>query len=296
MLTVDPAATPVARLHALLLSSIAPRPIAFASTVDRDGLANLAPFSFFNAFGSRPATLIFSPARRVRDNTVKNTLDNVREVPEVVINVVTYDMVQQANVASSEYPKGVDEFVKAGFTKLPAMCVRPWRVAESPVHLECRVVDVRSMGDQGGAANLIICEVLLMHIAERVLDDEGRIDPNKIDLVARMGQDYYCRASGAALFQVPKPLERPALGLDGLPEHIRNSSVLTGNDLGILANTEKLPSADDLQDVDVAALLESIRNQAAGDAEQMRLRCHAVARELIAEKRIREAWKLLLSC
>ncbi|MCS6990297.1 MAG: flavin reductase family protein [Chitinophagales bacterium] len=295
MLTIDPAETPVPRMHSFLLSAVAPRPIAFASTVDRDGNANLSPFSFFNAFGSRPATLIFSPARRVRDQAVKNTLENVLEVPEVVINVVTYNMVQQANVASSEYPKGVDEFVKAGFTKLRSERVRPWRVAESPVQMECKVVEVKSMGEQGGAANLVICEVLLMHVSEKVLDNQGRIDPNKIDLVARMGQDYYCRASGAALFQVPKPLERPAIGLDGLPEAIRNSSVLTGNDLGLLANVDKIPGLENLQDVHVDELIHELQMRFGNDTESLHYHLHLMAKHLLAENRVREAWKLLLT-
>ncbi|MCS6916654.1 MAG: flavin reductase family protein [Chitinophagales bacterium] len=295
MLIVDPAEVPVPRMHGYLLSAVAPRPIAFASTVDAAGNANLSPFSFFNAFGSRPVTLVFSPARRVRDNTVKNTLDNVREVPEVVINVVTYDMVQQANVASSEYPKGIDEFVKAGFSKLPSLRVRPWRVAESPVHMECKVVEIKSMGEQGGGANLVICEVLLMHIADRVLDAQGRIDPHKLDLVARMGQDFYCRASGAALFRVPKPTDQPALGLDGLPEAIRNSVVLSGNDLGLLANVERLPTAEDLQDVTVEPLLDELRRRFGNDAESFQYQCHLAAKRLLAESRVREAWKLLLS-
>jgi flavin reductase (DIM6/NTAB) family NADH-FMN oxidoreductase RutF len=208
-----------------------------------DGNMNLAPFSFFNAFGSNPPTVVFSPARRVRDNTIKHTLENIHETKEVVINVVNYAMVQQMSLASTEYPKGVSEFVKAGFTPVKSELIRPFRVKESPVQMECKVVEVKAMGDQGGAANLIICEILLMHVDESVLTADNKIDPHKIDLVARMGGDLYCRASGNALFDVAKPNSELGMGIDQLPESIRNSTILTGNNLGQLGNVRNFPDA-----------------------------------------------------
>jgi len=223
------------------LGAIGPRPIAFASTVDKHGNANLAPFSFFNAFGVNPTTLIFSPSRRGRDNTVKNTYENVKEVAEVVLNVVTYDMVQQTSLASTEYDKGVNEFVKAGFTAVPSETVTPARVGESPVQFECTVREVIETGSGGGSGNLVICEVQKLHIRENLLDAENMIDQTKIDLVGRMGGNYYVRAHGKALFEVEKPLQKEGMGIDQLPAHIRASNILTGNHLGKLGNTETLP-------------------------------------------------------
>ncbi|MEI7802589.1 MAG: flavin reductase family protein, partial [Bacteroidota bacterium] len=246
MIRIDPKEIATAKLHAFMLGSIAPRPIAFASTIDKNGISNLSPFSFFNAFGSNPATLIFSPARRVRDNSIKHTLENVYDIKEVVINVVNYDMVHQMSLSSVEFAKGVNEFEKSGFTPVASEMVKPFRVKESPVQMECKVVEVKEMGHEGGAANLIICEILLMHVSENVLDANGRIDPHKIDLVARMGNDYYCRASGSAIFEVPKPNTKPAIGYDAIPERIRLSKVLTGNDLGQLGHVEILPSWDEV--------------------------------------------------
>lgn len=229
-------------MHSHLLGAVAPRPIAFASTIDRDGNVNLSPFSFFNCFGANPPILIFSPARRGRDNTTKHSYENVLEVPEVVINVVNYSMVQQASLASTEYPKGVNEFVKAGFTQVPSTMVKPPRVGESPASFECKVLQVIKTGDQGAAGNLVICEVILAHIKDEILDAEGKIDPFKLDAVSRMGGDWYCRAQGDALFKVPKPLDKIGIGVDQLPKEIRESTILTGNDLGMLANVEKLPA------------------------------------------------------
>jgi flavin reductase (DIM6/NTAB) family NADH-FMN oxidoreductase RutF len=237
------------RLHQLLLGSIGPRPIAFASTVDTEGKPNLSPFSFFNVFGVNPTTLIFSPSRRGRDNTTKDTLDNVKVVPEVVINMVTYDMVHQASLASSEYPKGVDEFVKAGFRKIKSDLVRPFRVGESPVQLECRVRQVIETGDGGGAANLVVCEILKMHINEEVMAPDGLIDQQKIRLVGRMGRDWYCTGFGNSLFQVEKPLARPGIGIDALPENIRFNRHLTGNDLGRLGNVHQLPTEEEIRNL-----------------------------------------------
>jgi flavin reductase (DIM6/NTAB) family NADH-FMN oxidoreductase RutF len=249
---INPQTTPPQEFHRLLLGSIAPRPIAFASTVDKNGTPNLSPFSFFNAFGVNPTTLIFSPSRRGRDNTTKHTYENLKEVPEVVINMVTYDMVQQMSLASTEYPKGVNEFVKAGFTTIASEKVKPMRVKESPVQFECKVREIIETGDGPGAGNLIICEILLAHIDDAVLDSNQLIDPDKIDLVGRMGGDWYVRTSGDAKFMVPKPLTSRGIGIDMLPEKIRFNKYLTGNDLGQLGNLEKLPAEDELKSYSLA--------------------------------------------
>jgi flavin reductase (DIM6/NTAB) family NADH-FMN oxidoreductase RutF len=271
-----------------LLGSVTPRPIAFASTIDRDGNVNLSPFSFFNCFGMNPPLLIFSPARRVRDNTTKHTYENVLEVPEVVINVVNYSMVQQTSLASTEYPKGVNEFLKSGFTEVKSERVKPPRVAESPVAWECKVRDVIKTGDQGGAGNLVICEILLMHIREDLLDAEGKIDQQKIDTVARLGGDWYCRVHGDALFKVPKPIDRTGIGIDQIPHHIRWSKVLTGNDLGMLANVEQLPGV--LSRADLAEKPEIMAALQAGDES-----VHRLAQRLLREGRVEDAWQVLMA-
>jgi flavin reductase (DIM6/NTAB) family NADH-FMN oxidoreductase RutF len=228
-------------MHGLLLDAVAPRPIAFASTIDKEGNVNLSPFSFFNVFSANPPIMIFSPARRGRDNTTKHTYENVLEVPEVVINIVNYDIVHQASLASCEYPKGVNEFVKSGLTEEKSVLVKPPRVKESPVAFECKVNQVIPLGSEGAAGNLVICEVLLMHVHETVMNDQGRIDPWKLDAVARMGQDYYCRAQGENIFAVPKPGDKVKIGIDQLPEAIRKSKLFSVRDLAILANIERLP-------------------------------------------------------
>lgn len=252
MLSVTPEELTVPKLHQLLLGSVGPRPICFASTVDAEGNRNLAPFSFFNVFSANPPILVFSPARSGRTGESKHTHDNVKEVPEVVINVVTYDMVHQMSLASSPYPKGVDEFVKTGFTPLDSEMVKPARVKESPVQLECRVQEVVELGQNGGAGNLIICRVLKLHIDESKLNEHGQIDQTKIDLVARMGGDWYCRAHGDALFELVKPLTNCGIGVDALPEHIRLSHVLTGNDLGRLGNIEEMPDEEWMNEIKVS--------------------------------------------
>lgn len=268
MIRINPAEVPHAKLHQYLLGSIAPRPIAFASTVDGLGNPNLSPFSFFNVFGYNPTTLIFSPSLRGRDGSTKNTLENVKIVPEVVINVVTYDMVNQASLASTEYPGGVDEFLKAGFTKLPSVLVRPFRVKESPVQMECRVRDIIETGSGGGAANLVICEIMVMHLSEDILGDDGMIDQQKIRLVGRMGKDYYVRAFGDSIFEVEKPLRRMGIGIDSLPEKVRNSCFLTGNELGQLGNVEKLPDTEEILSLhevpEIRQILESFPDPQAG--------------------------------
>jgi flavin reductase (DIM6/NTAB) family NADH-FMN oxidoreductase RutF len=275
MLTINPKEIPFAKMHGYLLGAVTPRPIAFASTVDKQGNVNLSPFSFFNCFGANPPILIFSPARRGRDNTTKHSYENVREVPEVVINVVNYNMVQQTSLASTEYPKGVNEFLKAGFTETTSSIVRPPRVAEAPIAMECKVLQIIETGDQGAAGNLVICEIVMMHINENVLDAEGKIDPWKLDAVARLGGDYYCRVQGEMIFKVPKPLEKIGIGIDQLPERIRNSKILTGNDLGMLANIEKIPASQ-------------VQTNPGED-----LLAHKKAHELLQQGLIDEAWKAL---
>jgi flavin reductase (DIM6/NTAB) family NADH-FMN oxidoreductase RutF len=288
---IKPGAPDGKKFYQLLTSSVAPRPIALASTLDRKGHPNLSPFSFFNCFGSNPPMLIFSPLRRMRDGASKHTLDNVREVPEVVINVVSHAMVEQTSLASCEYPRDINEFEKAGFTPLPAKSVRPFRVAESPVHFECRVTEVLETGQQGGAAQLILCEILCMHLKDEILDSDGSIDPNKIDLVGRMGANYYCRASGPAVLTVPKPATELGIGIDRLPEAIRHSAVLTGNDLGRLASVIELPLSDHAF---ADAQLTRIHQSFAADPVARNKALHLYARELVQANRVKEAWQVLL--
>ena len=247
MIKILPAEIETPKLHHYLLGSIGPRPICFASTIDKDGNRNLSPFSFFNVFSANPPILVFSPARSGRTNTTKNTHDNVKEVAEVVINVVTYDMVQQMSLTSSPYPKGVDEFIKGGFTPVKSDFVKPYRVKESPIQIECKVVEVKELGQNGGAGNLVICEVLCIHISENVLNDKQLVDQEKIDLVARMGGNWYCRANGDALFELDKPLTTTAIGVDQLPEKIRLSTHLSGNDLGKLGNLLEIPTTEEIE-------------------------------------------------
>ncbi|UPK70177.1 flavin reductase family protein [Chitinophaga filiformis] len=289
---IIPGQIKTAQLHNYLQGAIAPRPICFASTVDKDGRPNLSPFSFFNLFGSNPATLIFSPSRRVRDNTTKHTLENVLETREVVINVVTYAMVQQASLSSCEYPKGVNEFEKAGFTPLPSEKVKPFRVKESPVQFECIVREILPQGQEGGAGNLVICEPVLIHINEAVLNENGAIDPHKIDLVARMGGDYYCRASGAAVFEVAKPLTELGIGIDALPPAIRQSNILTGNNLGQLANVQQQPTVDPAFDDDH---LKNIIQYYSITPDEMEKELHRHAQRLLEQGRVQDAWQVLLA-
>ena len=277
MLTINPREVSVPQFHALLLGAVTPRPIAFASTVDKNGVVNLSPFSFFNCFGANPPLLIFSPARRGRDNTTKHTYENVLEVPEVVINVVNYEMVQQTSLASTEYPRGVNEFQKAGFTEVPSVMVKPPRVGESPVSMECKVLQVIQTGNSGAAGNLVICQVLLMHVKDEVLDGRGSIDPFKLDAVARLGRDWYCRVQGDSIFQVPRPTDKIAIGIDQLPPSIRNSKVLTGNDLGLLASVESIPVP--------------INDATSGDEDTEAN--HRLAQKYLRDGNITEAWNVL---
>ena len=285
MVSIDPKEVTVAKLHGLMLGAIGPRPIAFASTIDADGKPNLSPFSFFNMFSANPPILIFSPARRVRDNTLKHTLLNIKKVGEVVINIVNYDIVHQASLSSTEYAEGVNEFEKAGLTMLASEVVRPFRVAESPVQFECRVQDIVELGSEGGAGNLIIAEVLKMHLREDLLDEEGRIDQHKIDLVARMGGNWYSRAR-TGMFEVPKPLSTLGIGVDAVPHEIRNSPILTGNDLGRLANVEQLPTEEDIT--------QYIKDRPELVVDGMETR-HYLAKEMIEKGNPGDAWKILLA-
>ncbi len=278
---------------------IAPRPICFASTIDKEGNVNLSPFSFFNLFSSNPPVVIFSPARRVRDNTTKHTLQNVLEVPEVVINIVTYDMVQQVSLASCEFPKGVNEFSKAGFTPVPATLVKPPMVKESKIKLECKVLEVKPLGTEGGAGNLVICEVLRMHIDDSLLDAPSataqglpKLDQRKINHVARLGGDWYCQVNEQNLFMVEKPNTQLGIGVDGLPENIRNSSILSGNDLGQLANVQELPFIDPAFYDDH---LKQILQYYSLNPEEMEKELHLHAKKLLAEGKLREAWQVLLA-
>lgn len=290
---IIPGQIKTSELHSYLLGAIAPRPICFASTIDAEGNANLSPFSFFNIFGSNPTTLIFSPSRKVRDNTIKHTLQNVYATKEVVINVVNYAMVQQMSLSSCEYSKGTDEFIKAGFTKLASEKVKPFRVAESPVQLECIVKDIIETGSEGGAGNLVICEVLVMHINDEVLDaTTHKIDPQKIDLVARMGGDFYCRASGNAVFEVEKPNTQLAIGVDALPESIRNSKILTGNNLGQLGNVHEMPFIDATFNDEK---LKNIIQYYSINPTEMEEELHLYAKELLDAGKVQNAWQILLA-
>ncbi len=285
MPVIEPEKLSVAALHGYLLGAVTPRPIALASTVDASGNVNLSPFSFFNCFGSNPPLLIFSPNRRVRDNTTKHTYENVLEVPEVVIHIVNHDMVQQVSLASTEYDKGVNEFAKAGFTEVPSIRITPPRVKEAPVAMECKVRQVISTGDEGGAANLILCEVVLMHISDNILDEAGKIDPAKLDAVARLGGDWYARIGSESLFKVPKPLEKKGIGFDNLPDEVRRSNVLTGSDLAQLANVEAIPVPDPGHPV-----FSMLSEEQLARPEDIFIK----AKEFIARHQVAEAWQLLL--
>jgi flavin reductase (DIM6/NTAB) family NADH-FMN oxidoreductase RutF len=293
--TIIPGEVSTGRLHGFLVSAVAPRPIAFASTMDKEGNVNLSPFSFFNVFGANQPIVIFSPARRVRDNTSKHTLENIQEVPEVVINIVNYPMVEQMSLSSTEYDKGVNEFVKAGFTEVASEKVGPPRVGEAPVALECVVEQVIETGREGGAGNLIIARVVAMHIRNEYLNEQGILDTQKLDLVARMGESWYCRASGDALFEIPKPLQTLGIGVDQLPERIRNSTILTGNNLGRLGNTEQLPDDDTVKAfVSNDPGLQALLAEKAGSLRDLEEVLHRYAQTLLAADMVEEALMVLL--
>ena len=294
MLTLDPKELPIPKLHQYLLGAIGPRPIAFASTIDANGNPNLAPFIFFNVFSANPPILIFSTARSGRNNTTKDTYNNVKVVPEVVINVVNYNIVHQMSLASSPYAPGVNEFEKAGFSALKSDLVKPFRVGESPVQFECKVNEVVELGHEGGAGNLIITEVVKIHINEAVLDTNGMIDQHKIDLVSRMGGDWYCRADQNSMFEIKKPITTCGIGFDALPIDIRNSKVLTGNELGHLAGIENLPDETDVNEYKLLELSDIFVSLEEKPAELER-QLHIRASELLKENKLEEAWMTLLS-
>ena len=293
MLEINPKDLSTKDLHGYLLSSVGPRPIALVSTIDNEGRPNLSPFSFFNVFSANPPIAIFSPARRVRNNTTKHTLQNAASTKEVVINVVSYPIVEQTSLSSTEYKEGVNEFIKSGLTPLESIQVKPYRVKESPVQMECIVKNIISLGEEGGAGNLVVCEIVKMHISENILNEHHQIDPNKIDLVGRMGGNWYCRASNTSLFEVQKPNSKIGIGYDQLPQHIRNSHILSGNDLAKLANVESLPSMEDVEkfkeNKDLVKILKS-----SVDEEQTRENLHYHCKKLLQENKVLDAWCTLL--
>jgi len=284
---------PGKEVHGHLLAAIGPRPIAFASTIDKDGNPNLSPFSYFNVFSSNPPILIFSPARRVRNNTTKDTLHNAETSREVVINVVNFNIVQQMSLSSTEYDTGVNEFVKSGLTPIESDLVAPFRVKESPVQFECKVTEIIALGDEGGAGNLIMCEVLRMHVDEDMFDEKGITDSTKLDLVARMGGNWYCRASGDALFEVEKPILTKGIGVDQIPPRIRNSVFLDGNDLGKLGNIERLPNQQELEEFAENYKIKEII-ESSSDGMEAREALHQYAKELLDNNKVIKAWKALL--
>ncbi|WP_323757780.1 flavin reductase family protein [Roseivirga sp.] len=294
MMRIDPKEIPTGKLHGLMLGTIGPRPIAFASTVDQAGNVNLSPFSFFNVFSANPPILVFSPARRVRDNTTKHTLENALQTKEVVINIVSYDIVEQMSLASTEYAQGVNEFVKSGLTAVDSEMVKPPRVGESIAAYECKVNEVISLGDEGGAGNLIICEVVLMHLKEEILNEHGMPDPVKADLVGRMGGDWYCRANGEALFELPKPNKNLGIGYDQIPEIIQNSVVLSGNNLGRLGNIEKLPDAEAVSAFGTRPEIEEVKLRFKNDPESLEYHLHTMAQDFLRNNELENAWLTLL--
>lgn len=289
MISFEPKDLTTGKLHSYLLSAVAPRPIAFASTIDENGNPNLSPFSFFNVFSANPPILIFSPARRVRDNTTKHTLHNAETTKEVVINVVNYSIVQQMSLSSTEYPEGVNEFEKAGFTMVDSHNVKPFRVGESPVQIECKVNEIVKLGTEGGAGNLIICEVLKMHISSDVLNKNGGINQEKLDLVARAGGSYYSRAK-KGFFEIPKPLSTLGIGVDSLPDHVKDSMILTGNDLGMLGNVEELPSKKEIE-----KFINQISEEYPDVKNATHRKKHKIAQNYLSFGDVQSALKILLS-
>lgn len=294
MPTIKPNDVTTAEFHQILLGTVAPRPIAFVSSVSKSGDVNLSPFSFFNVFSARPPIMVFSPARRVRDNTIKHTLENIREVPEVTVNIVNFSMVEQTSLASTEYDRGVNEFLKAGFTPGASSMVKPPYVKESPAAYECKVLEVKALGHEGGAGNLVICEVLLVHLADDLYSRGGVIDPHRLDAVARMGGNWYCRAQGDNLFEVVKPIANRGMGIDQIPKSIRNSRILTGNHLGKLGNVAHLPSESEIikfsNEPEVSAILDALDH----DTERLHEELHKLAAQHLDAGDAVSAWKVLL--
>lgn len=294
MLSIDPKELPLPKLHGYLLGAVGPRPIAFASTIDAEGNPNLAPFSFFNVFSANPPILVFSPARSGRTGATKDTFNNVKNIAEVVINVVNHEMVHQMSLASSPYAPGVDEFKKAGFTPVKSDLIKPFRVAESPVQFECVVNEVVELGQNGGAGNLVICEVKKIHIDEAVLDSEGKIDQHKIDLVSRMGGNWYCRADENSMFEINKPITTCGIGYDAVPNDIKKSTIFSKNDIGQLGGIVELPNETDVNEyklLELSDLFVSLED------EQIKLEqeLHKKAKILLTENKLEEAWMTLLS-
>jgi flavin reductase (DIM6/NTAB) family NADH-FMN oxidoreductase RutF len=283
------------QIQAYLNHAVAPRPICLASTIDAEGNVNLSPFSFFNLFSVNPPVCVFSPSRRVRDNTTKHTLHNLQQVPECVINIVNYEMVQQVSLSSVEYPTGVNEFIKAGLTELPSAMVKPPRVAESPIQLECVVKEIISLGNTPGAGNLVIAEIKIIHISEDILEEGGAIDQLKTDHVGRLGGDWYCRVTADSLFKVAKPVRTIGIGVDSIPYAIRNSKVLTGNNLGQLGNVEMLPGDEAIEAYMQSDELKELLDATIGDSQTRELQLHLKAKQLLDEDRVEEAWKVLLA-
>lgn len=288
MKSFSPSDLTTPELHGIMLGSIGPRPIAFASTVDAEGQPNLSPFSFFNVFGANPPIMVFSPARRVRNNTTKHTLENCKATKEVVINIVNYNIVQQASLSSTEYAAGVNEFEKSGLTAVASDVVQPFRVAESPVQYECKINEIIELGKEGGAGNLIICEVVKLHVQDDLLDAQLKIDQAKIDLVSRMGGNWYSRAK-EGLFEVEKPLRTLGIGVDEIPTFIKDSRILTGNDLGKLGNVEQLPTHEEIQEFIEEKDLKVFLDESTDE------KVHLVAQEYLNEERVNDAWKILLA-
>lgn len=294
MKTIDPKELKTPDLQAILQGAVTPRPIAFASTIDREGNVNLSPFSFFNLFSANPPVLIFSPSRRVRDNTTKHTLENVLEVPEVVIHVVGFDLVEQMSLASTEYPKGVNEFDKAGLTAIKSDLITPPRVKEAPIAFECKVLEVKSLGTEGGAGNLVISEILKIYLDEKILDEKGIIDPFKLSPVARLGGNWYSKITPDSLFQIPKPLTTLGIGVDQIPAEIRNSGILTGNNLGRLGNVENLPSNAELEAFSQSAEIQEMRTRFQNDPDSWIDHLHRWAKEELEAGNVALAWTILL--
>ncbi|PZW43856.1 flavin reductase (DIM6/NTAB) family NADH-FMN oxidoreductase RutF [Mesonia algae] len=288
MLTIDPKKVPVKKTYGLMVSAVGPRPIAFASTVNEKGEPNLAPFSFFNVFSANPPILVFSPVLRIKDDSEKHTLENVKNHKEVVINIVNYDMVQQMSLASTDYADGINEFEKTGLTMQESEVVKPFRVKESPVQFECKVNEVKPLGDKGGAGNLVICEVLRIHVSEDVLAEGEKIDQHKLDQVARMGGNLYSRAN-MGVFEIPKPQTTLGIGVDNIPQSIRTSTILTGNDLGKLGNVENIPDETEITEfLSENKLVDYVK-------ESSEEKIHAIAQEYLKKEEVMSAWKILLA-
>ena len=294
MLSIDLSEIGVSKAHHYLLSAVGPRPICFASTIDEKGRSNLAPFSFFNVFSSNPPIAVFSPSRSGRTGQHKDTFNNVQKVKQVVINLVNYKMVEQMSLASSPYSPETDEFVKSGLTPLKSELIKPFRVKEAPVQMECEVIEIKELGQSGGAGNLVICKILKMHIAEELLNDEKMIDQEKIDLVARMGGDWYCRTDSNSMFEIKKPISTKGIGFDQIPKEILNSTILSGNDLGKLGGIEALPDETDVNEFRLIELSELFL-EFEDNAKALEIALHKKAKYFLSKNQLEAAWKTLLS-